>query len=205
MASFMRYQLTKLNPMQLHRTLCLLPVFLLFSVIGSAQSSKKAVILYNVVPLSVELVNDGTIKTIYGRADHFFKGYQLVQRDRYFSEEKSDILEEKYDDVIVSTDIKYLSFNNQVATLNKETIQLLDEIKNALFQNPERKVMLTPYKINESSKTQVILLKNRLASCLSYLDIMGVSKERIVIDSKTQDQSSGMIHASIIVKSSEVK
>jgi outer membrane protein OmpA-like peptidoglycan-associated protein len=205
MASFMLYLSTKLNPMLLHRYLYLLFIILFYSVIGSAQSSKKVVILYNVVPTSVELVNDGTIKTFYGRADHFFQGYQLVQRDQYFSEEKSGILQEKYEDVIVSTDIKYLSFYEKVATLNKETIQFLDQIKNALFQNPERKVMLTPYRINENSKTQVILLKNRLASCLSYLDIMGVSKDRIAIDSKTQDQSSGIIHASIIIKSSEVK
>ena len=190
--------------MQLNRTFSLLIMTFFVVTLCQAQNTKKAVILYNVVPLSVELVNDGTIKTIYGRADHFFKGYQLVQRDRYFSEDKAEVLEEQYEDVIVSTDIKYLGFDDQVATLNKTTISLLDQIKNTLFQNPERKVMLTSYKINEGSKREVILLKNRLASCLSYLDIMGVSKDRIVIDSKTQDQNSGDIHASIIVKSSEV-
>ena len=190
--------------MQLNRTFILLIMAFFVVTLSQAQNTKKTVILYNVVPLSVELVNDGTIKTIYGRADHFFKGYQLVQRDRYFSEDKAEVLEEQYEDVIVSTDIKYLGFDDQVATLNKTTISLLDQIKNTLFQNPERKVMLTSYKINEGSKREVILLKNRLASCLSYLDIMGVSKDRIVIDSKTQDQNSGVIHASIIVKSSEV-
>ena len=190
--------------MQLNRAFSLLIITFFVITLSQAQNTKKTVILYNVVPLSVELVNDGTIKTIYGRADHFFKGYQLVQRDRYFSEDKSEVLEEQYEDVIVSTDIKYLGFDDQVATLNKTTISLLDKIKNTLFQNPERKVMLTSYKINEGSKREVILLKNRLASCLSYLDIMGVSKDRIVIDSKTQDQNSGVIHASIIVKSSEV-
>ena len=91
-----------------------------------SQDSKKTVILYNVVPLSVELVSDGTIKTIYGRADHDFAGYQLVKTENYFSDASETVKEEEYKDVIVSTNIKYLKFDDQVATLNKTTLAELD-------------------------------------------------------------------------------
>jgi hypothetical protein len=166
-----------------------------------SQDSKKTVILYNVVPLSVELVSDGTIKTIYGRADHYFAGYQLVKTENYFSDASETVKEEEYKDVIVSTNIKYLKFDDQVATLNKTTLAELDRIKHVLFTNPQKKIMLTSYNINNANKRESILLKNRLASCLSYLDIMGVSKDRIVIDSKTQEINSNIIHASEIVNS----
>ena len=169
----------------------------------SSQESRKTVILYNVVPLSVELIPDGTIKTIYGRADHFFAGYQLVQRENYFSNDPK--ANEEYanmeNDVIVSTDVNNLRLDSQLATLNKSTIASLDKIKNMLFLEPNKKIMLTSYTVNPDNKRGVILLRNRLASILSYLDIMGVNKERIVLDTKTQEGTTDYIIASEVTKS----
>jgi hypothetical protein len=168
----------------------------------SAQESRKTVILYNVVPLSVELLPDGTIKTIYGKAEHFFKGYQLVKREQYFSPSaNNDKYAEMTTDVIVSTDIFRMPFDEQVALLNENTIAALDQIKNMLFTNPDKKILISSYTIDQTNKREVILLQNRLASCLSYLDIMGVSKDQIVIDGSPQINQNNVITATAIVKS----
>ncbi len=174
--------------------------FVLILLSAQGQDSKKTVILYNVVPLSVELLKDGTIKSIYGKADHYFKGYQIVKRESSFSENADNQnFASINNDVVVSTDITRLIFDNQLAVLNQGTIAGLDKIKQDLFLNPSKKIMLTSYTIDQSNKRESILLQNRLASCLSYLEIMGVSKDRIVLDSNTQTSVSGAILAVEIV------
>lgn len=180
-------------------------VFLAFSIAVTAQESKKTIILYNVVPLSVELLSDGTIKSVYGKAEHYFSGYQLVKRENFFNENADNQnFGSIENDVIVSTDIKRLKFDDQLAVLNQSIIKDLDVIKEELFLNPSKKIMLTTYTVDESNKRSVVLLQNRLASCLSYLEIMGVSKDRIVLDSTPQNTESNTILAGEIVNANVV-
>lgn len=186
--------------MNLKLSLLVLPMLFIAQTL-SAQESRKTVILYNVVPLTVEVLKDGTIKQIYGKADHYFKGYQLLRRDNYLSEDDNPnfAYSELGDNLIVSTNYTELGFNDQVAVLNKATIAELDRIKNVLFQDPSKKVILTSYHVDKDLKRAVILLQNRLKACLSYLDIMGVSKDRIILDSKTQVNSSNAILATEVM------
>ncbi len=158
--------------------------FVLLTEIVSGQDSRKTIILYNVVPLSVELVSDGTIKAVYGRADHYFKGYQLIQREEDVQNDKD------YADMpsnsLVSEDVYRINYQKDVATLNEQAIKDLEAIKVLLFTQQDKKIIITPYEIDEQNKKEVILSQNRLSACLSYLEILGVNKEQIILDNTSQ-------------------
>ena len=185
----------------------LIALLFISSIALVAQTSKNTVILYNVVPLNVDLMPDGTIKRIYGKAYDRFKGYQLVRKDQHLANEEgtNEQFSEMDKDIIVSTDVSRLAFEEGMALLSGETIKLLEKIKNRLFQNPNRKIILTSYAIQEGSKVEEILLQNRLAACLSYLEILGVSKSRIILDTNTQTNEKQAIIAAEVIKSDLVE
>nr|HRD09247.1 hypothetical protein [Saprospiraceae bacterium] len=48
----------------------------------SQNKLQNTVILYNVVPLRVDLNTDGSIKNVYGEDVNYLKGYTLVRRQK---------------------------------------------------------------------------------------------------------------------------
>lgn len=178
-------------------------IFLFFAIVGSlhlsAQDSvKSTVILYNVVPINAELAPDGTIISIDGRADDFFKGYTLIQSQKYLDPTLADAksLYVPPKGYAVSTRVFNLSFRPNYANLTRPSIVNLDELVANIAANPTQKIMLTGY--SPDATDEKLLLENRFKTVLLYLEIKGVSKGQIAINETPQLAMKDQIIGTII-------
>jgi hypothetical protein len=158
--------------------------FFLASLLSSAITAQdhlaNTVILYNVVPLRVDLNIDGTIKKIYGEDNTFLRGYKVVRR-----EEKTVIDADQYSNSLnnflsIAGENYEITFDKDRAVLNESTIKSLDDASAYVFFNGH-KLVVNSYKAEESPKGRK-LYKNRLNALLTYLDIKGMKKENIIIN-----------------------
>jgi hypothetical protein len=152
-------------------------LFISTQISFSQEGLKKTVILYNIVPLRVDLNKDGSVHTIYGQDHAFLKGYQVVRHAPLGS-----VIDTTNQGYYVATDKTYLiRFDLQNATLSQETITALDAAAD-LAQRDGHRILLTPYSIEgNASHDKITLKKNRINACLMYLDIKGITKSQIVI------------------------
>jgi hypothetical protein len=156
-------------------------LFLLMSVISYAQQGlKNTVILYNVVPLRVDLNPDGTIQTIYGQDNKFLKGYTVVKAAKTNSQESAQYGADTKGYTVVASEAFDIPFKTSTAILSQENIDALDKIADQSFFNGN-KIVVSSYKVNADNKSQT-LFKNRMNAILSYLDIKNISKESIIIN-----------------------
>lgn len=162
------------------------------------DAPKKAVILYNVVPLEVELSNDGTILSVNGRADEYFTGYKLIRVNQYLDPSFANNSEffKPAEDYAVTTKVYNLDFREELAILNRNSIANLDEIVSQIIYNADQNVMLTPYSVTTTEEK--ILLENRLKSVLMYLEVKGISKGKIALNEIPQTVRKGQLIATII-------
>lgn len=178
----------------------LLVFFIIFASLHlSAQdSAKNTVILYNIVPLNAELAPDGTIISIQGRADDFFKGYTLVQSQKYLDPALADAnsLYMPPKGYAVSTKVFNMAFRPSFANLTRPSIINLDELVANIAANPTQKIMLTGY--NPNNAEEKLLLANRFKSVLLYLEIKGVSKGQVAINETPQLAMQDQIIGTII-------
>lgn len=163
-------------------------VLLLISVfVYGQQGIKNTVILYNVVPLRVDLNADGTIQTIYGQDNKFLRGYTIVKPAKSEAEMKAKYGTDLKGYTVVASDAFDIAFKNSSAILSQENIVALDNISNvSLLKN--HKIVLSSYKVPADNKSQT-LYKNRMNAILAYLDIKNVSKSAIIINADEIENS----------------
>jgi hypothetical protein len=157
----------------------IVPLAILFSAINlfGQNSIKNTVILYNLVPLRVDLDRDGTIKQMYGADYNFLKGYTVVRpkvetnQDNYSKDPSGSyvVVTENYD----------ITFSSNNAILTKSSLESLDKTADESFFN-EHKILIHPYRDNGSNSSKT-LLKNRLNAVLIYLELKGIPKDKIII------------------------
>lgn len=169
-----------------------------YGALSAQAPSKKAIILYNVVPLEVELSNDGTILSVNGRADEYFTGYKLVRVNQYLDPAIANASEflKPAEDYTVTPKVYNIDFREDLAILNRTSIANLDEVVSQIIYNSEQNVMLTPYAAN--SAEEKILLENRLKAVLMYLEVKGISKGKIALNEIPQTVRKGQLIATII-------
>lgn len=157
------------------------------------QNLKNTVILYNVVPLRVDLNQDGTIQTIYGEDTKFLKGYTIVRPQT--SPESAEYAQNKgY--YVVSKDYYDINFSANSAILSENAVASLDKSSDMAFFGDHR-IMISSYKPTEDSKSKT-LFKNRMNACLMYLDLKGVSKDRIIINDEGLQSSEEFIKLTFV-------
>jgi hypothetical protein len=165
------------------------PLVLLFMsvFVYGQQGLKNTVILYNVVPLRVDLNPDGTIQTIYGQDNKFLKGYTVVKPAKTEAESAASYGTDLKGYKVVASDAFDLPFKISTAILSQENIDALDKISNLAFFKGN-KIVLSSYKVPADNKSQT-LFKNRINAILAYLDVKNVSKDKIIINADEIDNS----------------
>ncbi len=162
--------------------------FLLMTVISySQQGLKNTVILYNVVPLRVDLNADGTIQTIYGQDTKFLKGYTVVKPAKSSDEVAAQYGTNIQGFKVVASEAFDITFKTASAILSQQSIDALDKIANLTFFNGN-KIVLSSYKVPQDNKSQTIY-KNRMNAILAYLDIKNISKTSIIINADEIENS----------------
>lgn len=154
----------------------------LFAVSGLLTGQNKlnnTVILYNVVPLRVDLNQDGSIKNVYGEDVNYLRGYTLVKRQK--SEGETTYGEGGQYERVSAEDFD-LKFKNNTALLTQDIVASLDKAAESTFFNGHR-ILVNVYPTPADNKSKT-LLKNRLNACLSYLEIKGIKKQQIVINTE---------------------
>jgi hypothetical protein len=154
--------------------------FILLAMLICQSQLNNTVILYNVVPLRVDLNSDGTIKKIYGEDNAFLRGYKVVRREERIAANPEQYSNSLANFVSVAGANFELTFDTDRAVLNEATIKGLDNAAEHIFFN-ENKLVVNSYKSDNSPKG-LKLYKNRLNAILTYLDIKGVKKENIIIN-----------------------
>lgn len=157
------------------------------SLLPGQDKLHNTVILYNVVPLRVDLNQDGSIKNVYGEDVNYLRGYTLVKRqkpegDNHYGEggQYERVSVEDFD----------LQFKANTALLTQDIVASLDKAAETVFFNGHR-ILVNVYPTPADNKSKT-LLKNRLNACLSYLEIKGVKKPQIVINTEallTEEES----------------
>lgn len=160
---------------------------------------KQSIILYNVVPISVDIDSEGTIHSINGEVQDYLEGYTLVKNKISLdpSATGNEVYEGPKDGYTTSKQVYNLRFNPQMAKLSRETMAAMDQSISAVAQDPSKKVMLTSYAPNGAEET--ILLKNRLSACLLYFQIKGLSKRQIAINEIPQESDKHLLIATILL------
>lgn len=152
----------------------------------SQNKLQNTVILYNVVPLRVDLNTDGSIKNVYGEDVNYLKGYTLVRRQK--QEGQTQYADAGQFERVSSEDYD-LRFKSNTALLTQEIVNALDNAAESSFFNKHR-ILINVYATPTDNKSKT-LLKNRLNACLAYLEIKGVKKDNIIINAEallTEDE-----------------
>lgn len=160
----------------------MLLAFLVSSIVFSQDDLKKIVVLYNTEPLKVSVNAGGEIFDIYGKAEGYLTGYEVVKNDHALRPEDQATDFSKIEGYyVVSTENEVLTFKEGLATLSKPIIESLDNLISQIIVDPRKKILLTPYAVDDKNTAEVYLLQNRMNSCLAYLALRGLSKNQIVI------------------------
>jgi len=165
------------------RTTILLTALFTF-VLSSAHSQKQSVILYNSLPVKVELSEKGTIDAFIGAVPGYMDGYDISVQPIEVAPTKVEepILPastRNADYAVVSVEKEELRYKPNFATLDKSVISKLNAIAARLKADPNAKILLTAY---TTDKTNTKLTKNRLDSAITYLGIKGILSYRIQTD-----------------------
>ncbi|MBK8700295.1 MAG: hypothetical protein IPN29_12500 [Saprospiraceae bacterium] len=159
------------------KTIAPIMVCLFCGVLSAQKHLNNTVILYNVVPLRVDLNKDGTIRNVYGEDVNYLRGYTLVKPA---SDDKNNTYGNSEAYNVVSTEVYDIRFGEKSAVLSHEAIQALDKSADVTFFDGHR-ILVSPY-LSAEDRVSKTLLKNRMNACLTYLEIKGIKKEQIIIN-----------------------
>lgn len=155
-------------------------LFMALAVVSVAQGKlQNTVILYNVVPLRVDLNSDGSIKNVYGEDVNYLRGYTLVRRQK---QEGQTRYAEAGQFERISVEDYDLRFKSNTALLTQDIVNALDQAAESSFFNKHR-ILINVYATPADNRSKT-LLKNRLNACLAYLEIKGVKKDNIIINAE---------------------
>lgn len=173
--------------MKINRLSPFLSVLVLLAIATStyAQNTKTSVILYNSEAYLAEYNTDGEILNLIEKKPNYLNGYNVV-KDKSFREDvfAVDDVHNNVEGTVnngstVSIERKFIDFRTQYATLDDMSLERLDRVVSYLDRNPYAKVMITSHRIDDSSKT-ITLSNNRIDSCQKYLEMKGVSNNRVI-------------------------
>jgi len=165
-------------------------------------SEKESVILYNSQPIKVKLDGD-KIKSIEGEAKGYMTGYNLTTnkpagiasaerltrtrsrnapKDVEFVQTevvKRDL--EKNASYAVMQEQVMLNYRLGYATLESNMLDQLDRIIDDLLKNPQAKLSITAHRQSDTEEDKK-LSENRIEAAKSYLNVKGISDDRITTD-----------------------
>lgn len=150
-----------------------------------AQNTKTSVILYNSEAYLAEYTTDGEILNLIEKKPNYLKGYDVVQDNTFRADiYAADDVQNGADGTVsagstVSADRKFIDFRSQYATLDDMSLDRLDRVVKYLNSNPTAKVMVTSHRIDDSNNT-IKLSNNRISSCQKYLELKGISIDRVI-------------------------
>ena len=184
---------------------------LLFLVVLSNTSliAQEHIILYNDVPMKVELI-DGEIKTILGEApSNYMAGYEMPTKIRSIAPKVRSInssnefvkaeQEEPFSENIISepsrknitidqlsNEFVTLYFDSNHAKLSQNTLVSLDEAAQKIQNGDQSEVLLVGYSVTGRPTTKVLANK-RLKAAKTYLVSKGVPFAKIHDDLQITD------------------
>jgi hypothetical protein len=74
----------------------------------------------------------------------------------------------------------------------------MDQIADAVLFNDKKMALIIGYTPDSSNSNSKYLFENRMKSILSYLDIKGVDRSKVIIDADVQPSDSGSILVNIV-------
>ena len=168
-----------------------------FFSVSNSYSQSESIILYNSQPVKVELTDKGQIYSFIGLVPGYMIGYDLPMSSNTKSinttpetimdeEPFVDVIKKNASYAIVSTEKLELDYKANFATLEKSTINKLNDIAAKLKSEPNTRVLLTAHNLSQGEKK---LTSNRIASAKAYLGIKGIHPDRI----KTEIQKSSVL------------
>lgn len=175
--------------------IALLSIF--FSTLAISQNRlDNTVILYNLIPLRVDLDTDGSIKQMYGTDYKYLRGYTVVRPKLESKVALTSITSDQQGYYVVSTKTHDIMFNSLNATLSQDALENLDETSQTAFFDGHR-ILIHPYLTDESNVAKT-LLKNRINAVLMYLELKGYGKDKVVISVDPIHNNSNTIQLSFI-------
>ncbi len=169
----------------------LFSLLLTLSIISlNSQESVNTVILLNTEAIRADVKMDGEIEAIHGKEEGYLKGYILEKHPTAINGEEYDQKIEGYKVVYVPS--YKVSFSPNHAILNKSIIIELDNVVRELLFDQEKGVIL-----KSPSSGNKLLDTNRKNAVLSYLNIKGISINRILIE-KATTQTGNLVELNIV-------
>lgn len=156
-------------------------------VLPNVQSQDEKVILYNRLPVKVELADDKIVSFIGEAPSDYMNGYDLTSKNTIVVDSKVttqpvfNVSEKNAEYSILGTERIFLMYRPGFAILDKAIITELNMIASILKLDYEAKILLTAHVANESA-TSDKLSKNRLDAALSYLKVKGIGPDRVKIE-----------------------
>ena len=162
----------------------------------NGQAPKTTVILYNLVPLKVDVLPDGSITSIYGKVDNYLKGYQLVRNEENLPQ--NDAYAQNSVIKVVFKESYLLSFDAERSNLSRDIIETIDKIADIVFFSEGKKMMILPYSPDPAQRNGQTYLENRMKAVLAYLDIKGVDRQRIIINTDSHDKDTHSLLVNVV-------
>jgi len=170
----------------------LLAVGVISSMSLTANAQDESVILYNSQPVKVILAGDQIQSFVGAAKPGYMTGYDLSKSNEIkvipeVASAGTDV-RQNADYSVLSSERILLPYKAGFATLDKKTISELNSISTKLKADGALKILLTAHL--DGSDTADKLAKNRLQAAIMYLNIKGVSSDRL--------QSSSISGASMV-------
>lgn len=163
------------------KSILLIALFLGSLVILNAQEKKETVILYNSVPVAVELDANGEISKFKSEKPGHLKGFIIDTKTGDASTAIADLTQNRKESEFgkpISPERNFLSFDSNENTLDAES---LDVLNNAIARlKVESNTRLTIKASNPVDGIAKTLNNERLTSCKQYLLTQGIASSRIL-------------------------
>ncbi|MCB0659850.1 MAG: hypothetical protein KDC04_02880 [Saprospiraceae bacterium] len=162
---------------------------------AQSQDTKEAVILYNTAPVLAHISKDGEVYNIIREEPDFLKGFvlQIPDYEQYLLSKAplADATPKKTDEPLVKETVENqkkikklptshydildyslggFNFSKDQATLNSESIDLLNRIITYKTTNPQKKIHFILKNDNQNDNK---LFKNRANAIVTYLKLRG--------------------------------
>ena len=159
----------------------LLPLSLVFIANSNAQEKKDKVILYNSVPVEVEVDKDGNITKFKQEKKGYLKNYIVDTKPNDPSKAIADLTALRPESEFgkpISPERNFLNFDAGENTLDAISLDVLNKAIARL--KAEANTRLTIKASNPLSEQAKQLNEQRLASCKQYLLTQGIEDNRIL-------------------------
>lgn len=142
------------------------------------SQTKEAVILYNSVPVEVDLTRDGEIQRFKKERPDYLRGYVVDTKadlSRPIADMSSVEIKTEQGQEIEASDL-YISFTpNDPGDMDAQSLDVLNSIVGNLRSDASKMVTLTASEMGDPS-----IQSQRLASCKRYVTTQGIANDRVI-------------------------